>query len=184
MAGCRSDSPGTTAKSSAGDSPTFRRRPRPSRACIPHWFAECSRVQHRFVEKRLRLLMPDSQPDCVGRIHQALHVGNLKSPAEVPRRGRIRNPLRSQRIQVHFIVAPQFDVFQTRPSVQCVGRRCSARDPIRDTAGAASAHARPCRWLRSARSAAPPNASLPPTDVPRVRSPICTDVVAENIGAA
>ena len=50
-------------------------------------------------------------------------------------------------------------------STRC--RRCSTRDPIPGRADAASAHARPCRWLRSVRSAAPPDASFrcrPPTD--------------------
>ena len=69
-------------------------------------------LDDRFFEERRRLLSPDLHPHVVDRAHQILDVAFIEAPTEVAGRRGVGDALRPERVQVHFVVAPQLDVFQ------------------------------------------------------------------------
>ena len=69
-----------------------------------------------------RLGAPDPHPRLVDRRLQRLDRRLVKPPAEIARRGRIGNPLRAQRVEIHLVLPPPLDILQTRPATQHVVR--------------------------------------------------------------
>ena len=72
------------------------------------------RVDRRLVEERIWLLLPNSQPRLVDGLHHDLDIDFLESPGEVPGGRRIRDPLRTKRVEEDLVVSPQLDVLQSR----------------------------------------------------------------------
>ena len=77
-------------------------------------------LDHRLLEEGLRLLAPDPKTGLVDGLHQPLHVVPPEAAAEVPSRRGIRNPLRAEGIEVHLVVAKEFQIFQAAPPGQHV----------------------------------------------------------------
>ena len=72
-------------------------------------------VDDGFLEERLGLLPPDLQPRGVEDRLQAEDGGRIEAAAEVARRGRVGDAAGTQGVEVRFVVAQQFQVFQAGP---------------------------------------------------------------------
>ena len=77
-------------------------------------------IDDRFVEECLGLLAPDLQPRGIEHFQQGEDRPRRKPPAEVAGRGGIGNPPRAERVQVDFVVTPQFQMFQAGAAGQQV----------------------------------------------------------------
>jgi hypothetical protein len=77
-------------------------------------------LDHRFLEEGIGLLPPDSKTGLVDGLHQPFHVVPPEPATEVPSGRGIRNPLCPEGIEIHLVVAKEFQVFQTAPAGQHV----------------------------------------------------------------
>ena len=78
-------------------------------------------VDGGLLEELVRLFRPHGLPRFVDRRLQRFDLsGRLEAATEISRRRRIGNPLRPQRVEIRFVVAFVFEVFQTRPIGQRV----------------------------------------------------------------
>ena len=68
----------------------------------------------------LGLLFPDVLPHPIDDLHQGQHVFDRETPAEIPGRRGVGNPLRPQGVQIHLIVPQPFEVLQAVPVAQDV----------------------------------------------------------------
>ena len=75
-------------------------------------------LQHGLLEEALRLLPPDLHAGLVEDLLQAVDVRGGEAAAEVALRGRIGNAPGPQRVEVAFVVAQEFQVFQARAARQ------------------------------------------------------------------
>ena len=108
-------------------------------------------------EETLRLPLPDPQAGLVDALQEPFHVRHCESPTEIACRGRVGNPLGSQGVEIHLVVAPQFQMLDPRAAgqnvvgdVQHVVRLVIGQMPLRADAGAGrSSSTRPlCRASR------------------------------------
>jgi hypothetical protein len=79
-------------------------------------------IDPRLVEERFGLLGPDFEPRLVEHVEQRADMLGSESPAEVASRRRIGNALRADRVEIHFVVAAQFDVVQARAVAERIER--------------------------------------------------------------
>ncbi len=79
-------------------------------------------VEDGLFEERGRLTGPDLPPGDVDRLLQFPQVLRLEAAAEVTRRGGIRNPEGAQRVQIGFVLPPQFEILQAPRVAQRVIR--------------------------------------------------------------
>ena len=63
------------------------------------------RIDDGFLKEGVRLLLPNMDSDAVEGLHQGHDVRGLEPPTEIARRSWVGNPQRSQRVQIHFIIA-------------------------------------------------------------------------------
>ena len=77
-------------------------------------------VDDGLLKELLGLPPPDLQPCFVEGLHQVANVVRREAAAEVVGRGRVGDAVGSQGVEIHFIVAAQFEIFQTRCSAQRV----------------------------------------------------------------
>jgi len=77
-------------------------------------------LNERLVEERRGLLAPHAHPRRVDRRLQGLDRRAVKASTEVPRRRRVWNPLRAQRVEIALVLAAQLNVLQARPAAQDV----------------------------------------------------------------
>src|SRR5260370_33020598 len=77
-------------------------------------------VDAGFVEERLGLPGPDAQACLIEDLEQDLNMGVAETPAEVPGRGWVGNAAGAERVEEDFVLATEFEVFQTRPTAQGV----------------------------------------------------------------
>ena len=68
-------------------------------------------VQDRFLEELGWLLGPDSQAGLIDGVHQGHDIGLTEAATEVPGSGGVGDSFGSQSIEIDFVVAPQFEVF-------------------------------------------------------------------------
>ncbi len=68
-------------------------------------------VQNRFLEELGGLLGPDPQAGLIDGVHQGHDIGLSEAAAEVAGSGGIGDALGSQGVEIDFVVAPQFEVF-------------------------------------------------------------------------
>lgn len=73
-------------------------------------------LDDRFVEELRRLLCPDTCAGFMEDIHQGVDIGLGETPAEISACSGTRDPLGSQDIEIDFIVARRFEVFDGSPS--------------------------------------------------------------------
>ena len=73
-------------------------------------------VDAGFVEERVRLLRPDFEPRLVEHVEERANVVGLEAAAEVAGRGGIGNAPGIHRVEIHFVVAAQFQIFQAGAS--------------------------------------------------------------------
>jgi hypothetical protein len=73
-------------------------------------------VEKSFLEKVVGLLGPDAEAGTIDDIHQSLDVGWYEAPAEITRGGGIGYSLGAQGVEIDFVVAPQFKVFDPLPA--------------------------------------------------------------------
>ncbi len=66
----------------------------------------------RCVEEFGGLLSPDAQPRPINEIHQVQDVSHGEAAAEVAGGGRVWDTLSSERVEIHHIIASQFEVFE------------------------------------------------------------------------
>ena len=71
-------------------------------------------------KKLFRLPLPDPQAGLVDALQEPFHVRRRESPAEIARRGRVGNPLGSQGVEIHLVVASQFQMLDPRAAGQNV----------------------------------------------------------------
>ncbi len=69
-------------------------------------------VNQSLLKERSRLTLPDYQSRLIKDVEQRLHMVLFESATEISSRCRVRRPPRPQPIQVRFIRATQFHVFQ------------------------------------------------------------------------
>jgi hypothetical protein len=77
-------------------------------------------IDQGLFEELRRLLTPNGKPCLIDGFHQQLDVAPVKATTEVARRGGVGNPFGAQRVQIDFVVTPQFDVLQSLPAGQNV----------------------------------------------------------------
>ena len=75
-------------------------------------------VQHSLLKEALRLLTPNLHAGLVEHLLQAADVRGGEAAAEVARRGGVGNAPGAQRVEVAFVVAQEFQVFQARAARQ------------------------------------------------------------------
>src|SRR5208282_1937798 len=68
-------------------------------------------VEESFLEKVVGLLGPDAEAGTIDGVHQSLDVGWYEAPAEITLGGGIGYSLGAQGVEIDFVVAPQFKVF-------------------------------------------------------------------------
>ena len=73
-----------------------------------------------FGEELCGLLCPNLQPRLVDHIQQRAHLVGLEAPTEVAGGGGIGNPPGVHRLQISFILTPQFEIFQAGAVTQGV----------------------------------------------------------------
>jgi len=64
--------------------------------------------------------LPHLHPHLIDRRQQRLDIAGAEPPAEVARRGRIRDHLRPQRVQVHLVLPPLLQILERLPAAQDV----------------------------------------------------------------
>jgi hypothetical protein len=69
-------------------------------------------VEESFLEKVVGLLGPDAEAGTIDDIHQSLDVGWYETPAEITLGGGIGYSLGAQGIEIDFVVATQFEMFE------------------------------------------------------------------------
>ena len=143
-----------------------RRRRYPSLPCIPRWSAPGShprptppRRKNRPVAAATHSAALHSPPPSGSPRRRARIAGKSRPPWSGP----VSAAPPAHPGMLRRCAATRCLPDTSLPSTRC--RRCSTRDPTRDTADAASAHPPARRWPRSDPSAAPPDAS------PRCRPP-------------
>lgn len=73
-----------------------------------------------FGEELVRLPRPDLPAGVIEGVLQRVQIFRPEPPAEVSGRGRVGNPLRSQQVQIGFVLPPDFEVFQTLTVTQSI----------------------------------------------------------------
>ena len=76
--------------------------------------SECAvTFDHRLLEEFLWLLRPHPEPRLVDHRHQCVDVLLPEAAAEVSRGRRIWDSLRSERVEIDFVISAVLDVFET-----------------------------------------------------------------------
>ena len=142
-----------------------RRRRYPSLPCIPRWSAPGSHPRPTPPRRKNR---PVAAATHSAALHSPPPSGSPRRRARIsgksrpPWSGPVSAAPPAHPGMLRRCAATRCLPDTSLPSTRC--RRCSTRDPTRDTADAASAHPPARRWPRSDPSAAPPDAS--PQDRP------------------
>jgi len=77
-------------------------------------------IDRRVGQKCFVLLPPHVDARLVQRFHQQEDVPAIEASTEIAGRRRIGNPLCAERVEIHLVVAPQFEMLQPRAAGQDV----------------------------------------------------------------
>ena len=91
-------------------------------------------VHERFLKELGALLLPNVESRFIEHVHQAFDFRPCEATAEVTGSCRVRDPRRSQGIQVHLIVAAELQVFQAPSHLLTSCKQYSAHGPTLRTA--------------------------------------------------
>jgi hypothetical protein len=69
-------------------------------------------VEESFLQELIGLLGPDAEAGTIDDVHQSLDIGRHEAPAEITLGGGIGNSLGAQGVEIDFVVATQFKMFE------------------------------------------------------------------------